>query len=830
MAGPWEKYKGPGVRMLGEPGPPKPPTGFAPVGSDAALQYQPGGPSDPAQIAAEAAARARVTAGIENASAKDLAQFRAGVETSTYGKTTGKNVDFDNTSKLRNELDTSPTAKAYKNAVTSYASAMQAADTGAGDLNIIYAYAKVLDPESVVREGEQAAVANLGGYGQRIFGEFRKQLDGQGRLPPDLRRNIMREMGTRVADYDKSYNFERARYRSLAERQGIDHRNVVGPHIGDAFAPIENQYWRGDPNKGSDAGRQDAQVAAEMGKFGIGGAPGAGAPPSGGVQPGGAPSSPPPAPPSPQDFERNLKQMLNDNRPADEILNYIKTSGSTLSPRDQDVMRQYGEVQAQGGAPNVGVRVQPSESTLGGIIEGAMKPLDRAAMSAEWLGNHLIPGLNSTSAKDAAAARPAALDATFGPRSEGGKTLGGLLGTLPLMALPGGAAFQGGVAGALLGDGHSLGGVAMDAGKGAIAGKAGDMAMKGIAGLLAPSLRPEVSNLAGEGVRPTVGQIYGGRVGRIENSLTSYPVVGGLVDDAQRASKMGYDNAGWNRPLKTIEEAPLPPETYGHDAAKYVKGRFGAGYEGALDGAGLVLDPAIAAALTKVKGGTRLPPNYADDLESIIQTEIGGPLTPGRGAMSGRDYKTMDSRLRSVATGLKGDAKDPYRQMMGRAVDEYRDVLRTGIGEQNPGLSERLDQLDAGYAQFARLRDAASRDVIEGLISPGNLRTAVRTGDRSVGKAATATGDAIMQDLARDGSKVFGKSFGNSGTSDRENVRNPVAWGLGALAAPLYRPGVQPAISSFLTAPRDPSAEIIAELLKSLPASTVTPALVSPGN
>lgn len=252
MANPWDN-----APIVQRPGPLIPGTGpKLNVGTNYALPGAPrvapipGSGDDLSVIGAQEALRARIAAGKE----KETAAYRAALERENAvfnrdlqrGKPGGQ--AFEPTTTLRKELESQVSVKAYKGAMQSYASAMRAADNPAGDLNIIYGYAKILDPDSVVREGEQASVANLGPVGQQIYGELRKQLGSEGKLAPELRRQLIGEMRNRVSTYNQGYSAERSRFRGLAERQGINPANVVGPHIGDAYAKIENKYWRGDEN------------------------------------------------------------------------------------------------------------------------------------------------------------------------------------------------------------------------------------------------------------------------------------------------------------------------------------------------------------------------------------------------------------------------------------------------------------------------------------------------------------------------------------------------------------------------------------------------------
>tara|TARA_R100001594_G_scaffold23066_2_gene44757 strand:- start:1892 stop:3199 length:1308 start_codon:yes stop_codon:yes gene_type:complete len=86
--------------------------------------------------------------------------------------------------------------------------------SAAGDLGMIFAYMKMLDPGSVVREGEFAVAANSGGIPDRIVRQLQQVQSGQ-RLSPDMRadfaRTAQRELENRRARYENSLNLAYAR-------------------------------------------------------------------------------------------------------------------------------------------------------------------------------------------------------------------------------------------------------------------------------------------------------------------------------------------------------------------------------------------------------------------------------------------------------------------------------------------------------------------------------------------------------------------------------------------------------------------------------------------
>lgn len=128
--------------------------------------------------------------------------------------------------KLRDEFTT--VTKTYREVVDAYGRVIAAKNdpSAAGDLALVYAYMKILDPGSVVREGEFATAQNAGGVGDRIIAQYNKILSGE-RLAPDVRTDFV-DRATRLYDQHTSdYTNIRTQYRGIAERNQVNPENVT---------------------------------------------------------------------------------------------------------------------------------------------------------------------------------------------------------------------------------------------------------------------------------------------------------------------------------------------------------------------------------------------------------------------------------------------------------------------------------------------------------------------------------------------------------------------------------------------------------------------------
>lgn len=153
---------------------------------------------------------------------------------------------------LRKEFESSDTVKNYRTVLPIINSARNAPDTGYGDLDLIYAAGKILDPGSVVREGELALTIAAGSPLQRILGSTRFSIEKGGRLTPESRQQLVGMLQGRVGALEDAYTQERERFSQYATEGGFDPNQVVGPAPKDAFkapAGVDFIYTPGQPLK-----------------------------------------------------------------------------------------------------------------------------------------------------------------------------------------------------------------------------------------------------------------------------------------------------------------------------------------------------------------------------------------------------------------------------------------------------------------------------------------------------------------------------------------------------------------------------------------------------
>ena len=135
---------------------------------------------------------------------------------------------FDQESKLRKEFRGGTVPKDFGKVRDSFdrITATSGSPSPAGDLALIFNYMKLLDPGSVVREGEFATAQNAAGVDERIRGQFNRILSGE-RLTGTQRKDFIQKAGELFNAQAKNYNNEVNYYRGLAEEYDVNQDRIA---------------------------------------------------------------------------------------------------------------------------------------------------------------------------------------------------------------------------------------------------------------------------------------------------------------------------------------------------------------------------------------------------------------------------------------------------------------------------------------------------------------------------------------------------------------------------------------------------------------------------
>lgn len=139
---------------------------------------------------------------------------------------------------LRKEFEQNPDVKAFNDVAASYdiiSRIGRGAPTAANDLSMIFSYMKMLDPGSVVREGEFANAQNSAGIPDQIRNAYNKALNGQ-RLNPNQREQFIATAGTIYNSRKARYDQQVAQYQGYASELGLPD-STIQPRIAAGGAP-----------------------------------------------------------------------------------------------------------------------------------------------------------------------------------------------------------------------------------------------------------------------------------------------------------------------------------------------------------------------------------------------------------------------------------------------------------------------------------------------------------------------------------------------------------------------------------------------------------------
>jgi hypothetical protein len=161
----------------------------------------------------------------QNAAAMERAKVAAGsAAASRSDKKDAAGVK--NAMDLRKEFQSDPIVKSTKDVHQAIAKIREVPEDGTGDLSLIYSYVKILDPGSVVREGEIALAGKPTPLLQKLQMQYKRLAAGD-LLAPELRASYKNAAEKLWQAQMGSYQSVADEYGRLANQFGIDPSTVV---------------------------------------------------------------------------------------------------------------------------------------------------------------------------------------------------------------------------------------------------------------------------------------------------------------------------------------------------------------------------------------------------------------------------------------------------------------------------------------------------------------------------------------------------------------------------------------------------------------------------
>lgn len=138
---------------------------------------------------------------------------------------------FDDITALRKNFEGLDEVKRWKQALPSFNSMVTALNnpSKAADLPFIYGIAKIFDPDSVVREGEQYIIRNTQGLPSEVAAAVNRVLgDGQ-QLQPAVRHQLATLGRDRMLEYQQQFRGVEGQYRGIAAEGKIRPELIISP-------------------------------------------------------------------------------------------------------------------------------------------------------------------------------------------------------------------------------------------------------------------------------------------------------------------------------------------------------------------------------------------------------------------------------------------------------------------------------------------------------------------------------------------------------------------------------------------------------------------------
>lgn len=785
--------------------------------------------ADPYKPAAEARAN-------RDQQLQEMTTATSVADTAHDNVTTDKKLRIGNPQDLRKEFYALPEVKTYTVAMQQLAQALQTGEGPQADLALTYAFAKAMDPDSVVREGEAASVSNSQAWLQATAENIKKQfgMDGAGNYTPEARSALRQQIIRATASRNGLYQAKRAQFEDLARRNGIDPYEVVGAPVGDAY--------RGQFRAYDDQRRQQGANVAP-----VSGSPEA----AQNVQPpqiGGGPTPFAPGDPKMEaatgderrtlnpEISAQIDKMIRKGAPLGAINSLLSGKGLSLVTEGdyakvRDFLKQHPDYQGSVARawklePISGyekVVTQLGDNPVGAYFAGAGQFLtgntmdslaadpERARASLGVLANN-NPNATAIGEISGGIMGSSGGEAALGRMGMAPGFLRGLAADTAMGAANG--------AGAADGPNQSRGLNALAGGAAAAAGNlAGNALIRGGARIVAPS-GGDMAALYSSGVRSiTPGQRFAnaGPIGRMVNTmeqkLQSVAGTGDMISGARQAGRDEFQVGAFNEALREVgEQLPrgMKPGTAPHAYAQQTFNRI---YAEARKGMRMTtdaeLDTDIGALATDLSS---LGPSAMAKFKSVVANHVNKRFVNGE--LAGDAYKSTISDLGKWATRFRR-GQTAEDQALADAVESLSTSIENAARRHSdPEAVALLDAADAGYAKLVRIEDAARRaGGNAGTFSPNQFDRAVQNTAGGTRSKAYLRGDALMQDYAEAG-KGLSDTVPNSGTADRLSIAR---LGLSMLTAPIgaaYAPGARKVMGAAMAPAGAKRSAIAAQLRK----------------
>lgn len=277
--------------------------------------------------------------------------------------------------------------------------------------------------------------------------------------------------------------------------------------------------------------------------------------------------------------------------------------------------------------------------------------------------------------------------------------------------------------------------------------------------------------LADSGVTMTPGQILGGGAARTEEKLTSVPILGDFIKNAQQRSVQSFNRAAYDNALEPLGQALPRDIPIGSDAVQAVRNRIGQVYQSIEPRANFVADQNFNADVGAIRNNlAQTAPATLQQFDNIVQNQVTNKLQHGF-VLDGQQWGNTRSEISTLARNQTLGNATPDNRALAGALGDLNDAINAGVGRASPpDVLPDLARANAAYARYKQIENAAGS---AGASNNGNVFTAAQF-QNSIRRGSTsgqkATNSGLNAQFGADAQDVLGAKYPNSGTPGRAAI------------------------------------------------------------
>ena len=306
--------------------------------------------------------------------------------------------------------------------------------------------------------------------------------------------------------------------------------------------------------------------------------------------------------------------------------------------------------------------------------------------------------------------------------------------------------------------------------------------------LLNPQILDDAKKLMDKGTELTVGQKLGGVTKAFEDKATSFPIMGGGIQQSRQQSIDTFNRSAINETLKPINKTLPKNVEVGTDAVNYMDEAISQNYTKLVPKSDIEIDDIFLDTIKTTQKAMEQT-NRSNAFNSFVKDEILKPIKNKK--LSGENYKELYSKLGKEIKQYRKAFDKPDLQKQADNLQEIKNALGNNLARQKPNIAKQISATDSAYNMAQRIIGASAKNKEGGAFTPNQLLQEVRKQDYSRNKKMFAKGKlGELQTLGQTAERTLPSDVPNSGTFDRLAVG-------GLVGSPLFL-GTDPITSGLI--------------------------------